>query len=550
LSAIVLYGLLMTYVAAQEAKKAATGVLPPVAVGQCVDHLKTTMAAADWPYQLFLYRNGMTDAKWQAFLTAIALHVNAISRYSEFIRPTVVSPDVLRIDIRDPKWDAKVRELLADADPYYHVTQEKAEYKLVEEKVIEKWGGGIDPKDGKYYAPGNYETGEVKKVSKKVVSQKIRSASFVLLSDEEHATVIKNLKDPEAFYKALALTQIGQLLAMTKSAAPFVRADWFLVQGARQLSLSNQQTGVGYYDWLGIKKRDDYFKLIKFSEKDSIDIGREVRAVVKRSGVSQQNRQIERDQALTGGEWYTLDVDDPTGRGNATVQLKKGDYKHKAEEHYGFLPNGLEVNILCQADGTLQATAPDFIGGDDSPFRLGRDFRIHVNKSCKDCHYQDVLKPINDWARRTFRLPQLLNAAADKDQQLDFARQYFSNLDLHLRNDRRAYWQAYARLSGAGLENADDRQLRAETGRIMKAYLDAYNDYVETSLALEDVAREHYTTPEKLTRSLLAIRNTTQVLNPGLAGLVADPPDTLERVHHEELYALVEVHLRGAFPNP
>jgi hypothetical protein len=56
-------------------------------------------------------------------------------------------------------------------------------------------------------------------------------------------------------------------------------------------------------------------------------------------------------------------LDDNKDARNAVRQLDK-DYKHQAEEVYGFLPNGLFVYFLVRRRGTRQDSAPDKIGSD------------------------------------------------------------------------------------------------------------------------------------------------------------------------------------------
>jgi hypothetical protein len=534
-------------------RPAFAGIEPPAAVALAVAHLKSRVPPADWTYMRFFFRDGMPDREWERFHTAFLLHVNLISLYSEPVRPLLLATpeqeaagkqgDLYVLDTRDPRWKLSTFEKLADIDPYYHVLTAEVKY----EEVLEdqEWPGGVDPTDNKYYKPGTYKV----KVKRRVTGDKLNAASFVLLSREETEEVLKARKDPAALTTALAATNIGKLLAMTKSQVPFVRADWFLVQGSRQLSLNNKQTGVGYYDWLRLKDRDDFFRLVKLREADSIEIGREIRAVITKSGVSQQNRQVERLQALAGGLYFTLDVKDPTGRGNAAVQLKKGDYLHDAEEIYGALPNGLPATFLSDAKGVRQDSAPDFIGGDDSPLRLGRDARIHVNIACIRCHHGNVLQPLDDYVRRNMNLPQELNTT-DYDLRRDFLRQYFSNLNLALANDRLLYWQAVGRLTGVDVLNASRDELKEESDRVFNAYAGAYNAYVDTPLKIADVAREHHTTPVKLKGALLLVRQTTGALNPALAGLLTSPPDVTLRTSHEELYQLVETHLRGMVTPP
>src|SRR5207253_2525217 len=92
---------------------------------------------------------------------------------------------------------------------------------------------------------------------------------------------------------------------------------------------------------------------------------------------------------------------------NAVRNLRRGDFRHQAEEHYLTLPNGLPVYFLGNAQGERQDSAPDFIGSDTSVLNVSRDGRIHVCLGCVRCHAGNVLQPIDDWARKNYTVGRL-----------------------------------------------------------------------------------------------------------------------------------------------
>lgn len=419
----------------------------------------------------------LDERKWA--LLALWYQTNAISRNSDIVRPILLAGSLLRVSLPDYGWSRSVWERLADHDPYFH------------ERTTRYYPAGSYT-DGTRYPAGNYSTPA--------------SASW------------------------LPAQEAAGLIALTQSAAPVVRADWFFVQTIRQLSLGNRQTGVGYYDWLGIKSRKDFERIIKLSEKDSLDIGKEMRAAVLRSGVATQNRQIVRLQALTGGSWATLDVDSSEGKTNAIRNLGRGEMAHKAEEHFGVLPNGLFCFLLCDNQGALQNTAPDFIGSDDSPLRTGRDPRIHVGLSCLRCHVEG-LRPINDWVRQTLRLPLGIQAV-DAEKLVAFRRQYFSNLDRQLVRDRQLFQESLYEANG--LKSADNARAVARL----------YDLYVERDRMPEDAARELGVTAPVLLQALKAHVKATGRLPPELAGYLQEPPVGIRVEQWERVYPEVQRILR------
>jgi hypothetical protein len=417
------------------------------------------------PLVRYLWIGNLQDR--ETALKVLTFHVNQLSRNPELIPPKVVSANLLRVNLLDYQWDREVWERLAALDPYFHPQ--------VDVEEVEQWG--IRQRDGTYTEIEQRKTG--KKVRQVVAGSK----------------------------------EIADLYSLTASASPLLRADWWFSQTARQLSLTNKETGVGYYDWLGIKDRKSFEKLIRLDPKASQEVQKEMRAAVEKSGIATQGRQIVRYQSITGAAYTTFDTDDGSGDGNPIRNLKRGAFKHKAEEHYGTLPNGLFAFLLCDADGAKQSSAPDFIGVDDSPLRTGRDARIHPCLSCVRCHVEGGLRPIDDWVRR--RAKDI--SSPDYGELLTLRRQYFSNLNRQLEKDRQVYREALKDCNGWTPEkNA------TEFSKMFSRYtspVDCETAAVELGVTVEKLRRTFANYPE-----------------PSLAGLAAQPCEPIQRVHFEELF--------------
>lgn len=162
---------------------------------------------------------------------------------------------------------------------------------------------------------------------------------------------------------------------------PFVPARWFVWQTGIQADRKP-----GYYDFLGLTKRDDFDKLIGFNRKVFEDARRsEYLEAAAKSGVAKQPRRVGIFPAIEGRKYVTFDSALAI-KGKNPLRVLNDDFKHDAEELIGFLPNGFLVWFLCTDKGVRQDSAPDFIGGDKTS--LSNDSRIHINKSCLGCHYR------------------------------------------------------------------------------------------------------------------------------------------------------------------
>lgn len=461
---------------------ASAAASPQSALTQAVADAKTL--APEVAYQtLYLDLSAIPADYRDEAVKVIAFWANSISREYTLTGPRRVSADLAALTLDSYGWSTKTREKLAKIEPYFHVPA------VVVKSIWWEAGPG--------YSAGWYDT----KVTTAIPAPWL---------------------DPK---------EVAALYALTQSECPLVRADWWATQVARQLSLNNRQTGVGYYDWLNLKKRDDFDKLVVFDQKKSILIGRDQRAALERSGVAYHDRQIEIFQALTGGYYRTLDADASDGKSNALNNLQPGTFKHKAEELYAPLPNGLFAFFLCNDKGERQDSAPDFISGDTSPLNTSRDLRIHAGLSCVRCHVEG-LRPIDDWVRRTFQPPVFLNVA-DRKLFLDTQRQFFSDLNERLETDRAVYARALAKTNGlTPAQNA-------------KAVAKLWDWYVERPRGPAEVAAEIGVDEKRLVAALKNYAEKKRLLTPiALAGLLRDKPIPLRIEHWEELVPIVQEIMR------
>ncbi len=450
------------------------------------------LAKEDQPFQRYLYQPDLPYD--QTFAHAQRLGVNLISRESQLAYPKRVVPGLYRIDLRDFAINPKVYERLADIDPYFHRKQLQ--------EVVEEVEVPYERSYGYYDAYGNFQHSYYKteyKKQKKVTAR------------------VRNL-----LYAPQAAGQLASLALLLETQAPIVRADWFLVQTARQISLNNQQTGAGYYDFLEVKDRNDYFKLIG-QHTDQFNSKVLIQSVVGESGISAQNRIIQRDGCDTGAHWTTLDTFDQSKRGVAINHLRAGEFQHNAEEHYAPLPNGLPGTFLSDDKGNRQDSAPDKLGGNRSPANPGADLRIHVNISCMQCHNTAQLMGIEDSVRPIYTGRLNVNAN-DKFLSLELRRQYGANLNRVLDTDRAIYQDAVSLAAGKPLKEA------------VQTYSEAYTKYAYGRVTLQVAATELGVTPPAL---LKALRDGATRLGSGdfrFDPFLADPPRPIQRLTFEDGY--------------
>lgn len=479
--------------------------------------------------------------EYENFLITEKLHKNILSTQPEFCTPTLIAPNVFRIDVRELGWGERQKVLLekfAAFDVYFHA---KKTYVKAGEKYVEHWPGGEF--DGEHYDRG-------------VHPRKTTKGNQTI--------------DVPAPW--LPEQQIDELREWLYTEVPILNAEHFYLNTVRQVGLDNKEVrGVGYYEWFGekkpIKTRADYFEVLGLVEKLSIDKYKEWRAVVesRTSGVANNGRQIGALNAVTGPVWFTLDVFDESSAAKGLVKdrLERGELKHNAEEWYGHLPNGLPLTGLFDDKGKVQAQAPPQVGGDRSSLNVGSDTAIHSNLSCMRCHgSSDMLRTFKDYVRGVFQHARnptgypLEALTFDVKQRL--TRQYLSDVEKLLDLDQKAYADAVASCTTSarhpnGLSCTVAARIYCETWNRL-----AERDPVSKKLqpvTLAVAAREIGTTPEDYVAKLKTYHQFRKQLDPVLVTFLkrdanGNPdPGALSREEWESRYAFsASLMLGQAFP--
>lgn len=492
------------------------------------------------PYQRYLKLTSR-GKHYEDFLLVLKGHLHMLSREKAHFQPVLIDPWVVRIDIRWLGWHksgvALTWEKLAKFDFMFHGDVEVKE----DHTFDQAWPGGTDSK-GKHYDRKVWD------VDKKKGSTFRRMDEMPWLH-----TVSEQCKD---------------LRHWSYSEAPIVWAEWFFVQSARQFSLNNKLNGIGYYDFLGLKTRDDCLKLAGVNEQAVKDAQAEWRALVKRSKISRQGRFVGALGGASGKAHFTLDFFDQGGKNVPERNLEKGAIVHDAEEWFFVLPNGFPFTALVDNKGAngakagdLVASAPDQIGPDSSALTAkqnkqrdeGMDTRVHTNISCIACHCgdKDLLKPISDWYKRSFKRGgsyDLYEYDEEKRQQLKNL--YLSDLPEVIDETRAVYVRSIRRCTASATYPKG-----LATAQFGKLYVEAFQRYAYDPVMLEDAAWEIGASPARYKQVLMALMAQNR-LDPAaldfLPGTDDDgnvvPPDGLVRTTWETTWQYAAVVSMGVKP--
>jgi mono/diheme cytochrome c family protein/DNA-directed RNA polymerase subunit RPC12/RpoP len=177
-----------------------------------------------------------------------------------------------------------------------------------------------------------------------------------------------------------------QALAATAACEqPFVRGDWFVATAARPPL---------YHDLLQLPDSDrELERQLKVNVIENIEQERVARAGFNGSGVSRNNRLIERHELAFGGAyWKSYDFIDNVGRHNLFSHPRGPDSTDDTFEPSGGeiifnLPNGLQAYMLIDAHGKRIDKGPTAIVSD--PRRPDR--AVENGLSCMACHSRGIV---------------------------------------------------------------------------------------------------------------------------------------------------------------
>jgi hypothetical protein len=173
----------------------------------------------------------------------------------------------------------------------------------------------------------------------------------------------------------LALAQV------TGCAQPFLRADWFVSTATRPPL---------YHQLLRLPSNEPGLEaLLDVRVKEDVSKGAVVRAGFNNSGVSRNNRLIERHAGRYGPYWRSYDFASNVGQRN--LFERPLTFVHDGGEHIFSLPNGMFAYLLTDAHGNRI---------DHGPTRIVRDERrpdgaVENGLSCMGCHARGFIPKVD-----------------------------------------------------------------------------------------------------------------------------------------------------------
>jgi len=182
---------------------------------------------------------------------------------------------------------------------------------------------------------------------------------------------------------------------------PMVRLDWFVFAGSRPPL---------YHALLNLPDTDTELELhLRVNVASNIEQEKVARAAFNRSGVSQNNRLIERHSLPHGSYWKSYDFGGNVGAQNL-FQHPMGPggtdgFRHDGGEIIFSLPNGLQGYLLVDKNGKRIDKGPTEIVSD--PRRP--DKLVTNGVSCMSCHYTgtitkaDEIRPFVEANRKSFK---------------------------------------------------------------------------------------------------------------------------------------------------
>jgi hypothetical protein len=322
----------------------------------------------------------------------------------------------------------------------------------------------------------------------------------------------------------LPAAELAELMKLTDSASPVVRGDWLL----NRTAIQEGRDGFGYLDFLGLASRADAEKLAGLDRGKATALYREQAAVIADSGVALQGRQLFRFQTISGAWWESRDTKgEAAGRDKRNpVRLLLDDFRHDAEEIVFTLPNGLPGFYLSDAAGKQVASAPPDIASD----RLTRnnDARVHVGMSCVRCHQAGGLKPFDDYARKLYGAGSGVALGSTDDVKFRRLKSvYLGPIGRAFDRDAGDYAAAIREACGLTPEG------------LSRAYAAQWSRYLDERVTAERASAEVGLTPGEFKDRLRRYAAGARLIDPVIAGFVANDNPGVRREQFEELFPLL-----------
>ncbi|MFK7767091.1 MAG: hypothetical protein AB8B55_07700 [Mariniblastus sp.] len=327
------------------------------------------------------------------------------------------------------------------------------------------------------------------------------------------------IKDKKLKRIAADVTQLSQ------AESPVVRADWFIFSAARPPL---------YHDLLRLPNRvEELEALVGVDTIQNIIDDKAVRAGFGRSGVSRQNRMVERHDAPFGAYWISYDFLPRRGRGDLIRyplgpayednQFKRHAFEHDGGEAIFNLPNGLQAYYLLTADGNrIDGTAPTEVVYDSAA--VAGTPAIINGVSCMNCHREGMITGFRDEIRGS---DAMAGEALDKVKKLYVGNEEMERL---IKKDRVVFSRALNEAIGTFLLKGESKNKKVTDfadpiGRVVQRY--------QSDLGPNEIALElGFRSIEEIAPQIKHDRDLKKL---GLGTLLQSKPGTIKRARWEAI---------------
>ena len=311
--------------------------------------------------------------------------------------------------------------------------------------------------------------------------------------------------DPET--QAGLLEKLIQLQTETGSTVPYVHVDWFLATASLPPL---------YHDILGLPQTDSVLETqLEVDVENNIRHAPGInvwRAGFNDSGVSLNNRVVERHTSRYGAYWKSYDFAGSVGAQN--IFTHPLDFTHDGGEIIFNLPNGLQAYFLVDANGSRLNDAPIDIVSNPA----AGDPTVRNGLSCIGCHTQGM-KKFKDSVRAAVEQDQ--NPLYNKEQVLRLYPEQ-SVLDELLEKDTQRFQQALEEIGGPFADEASRQQFfKRHENEPVQRFHEAFQAPLDASHAAAAVGLE-------MEAFLTQIREKQSLKNLGLQTLT-DVNGTVKR---------------------
>lgn len=314
-------------------------------------------------------------------------------------------------------------------------------------------------------------------------------------------------KDRDSSVQQMA-TEVADL---SGSDMPCVRLDWFIDTATRPKS---------YKALLELpNKIDELEKKLNVDVQSDFQRNRLVRAGFAESGVSRNNRLVDRHPAAFGAYWKSYDFGKNNDRANLFKfplgpEFDKNDFNRQAFQHDGGemifnLPNGLQGYYLSKANGEELEEGPIEIVRDTQ--EVGGTAKVLNGISCMACHAYGM-------KRFTDSIRNGIAVAGDAQLKVDRLFPTKEKMDQILAQDEERFLKAAAAATATFLDPAEPESITPDKLRNYREPVGVIARMYQRDLSLEEAAFElGFDKPEEL-RVLIKNNSTLQGL--GLGPLV------------------------------